>query len=333
MTVVYFFRKKMPFRHSIEELFHYIGNNLPGKAKISNYNVQYQGKNLIKLLYNSWEVIFNQKDINHITGDIHYITIFLSKKKTILTIHDIRSIIEGQRLKRMYMKLVWFYIPVKMVRIITVISEFTRRELLKHVKIDPSKIVVIPNCVSPLIEYQPKQFNKQKPIILQIGTKEHKNLLNLIRAIKELDCLLIIIGNLTEHQKALLEKYKINYQDHYNIDFQEVIALYEKADIITFISTYEGFGLPIIEANAIGRAVITSNISPMPEVANGAALLVNPYSIEQIRDAVVTLISNDKIRDELIKKGLKNVKRFQTDVIANKYYELYQKIIDNNRKD
>ena len=103
---------------------------------------------------------------------------------------------------------------------------------------------------------------------------------------------------------------------------------YEKCDILSFVSTYEGFGLPIIEAQTCGRVVITSNISSLPEVAGNGAYFINPYDITEIKNGIKELINNSKLRDELIQNGIENVKRFNPEQIANQYKELYQKVLN-----
>ena len=97
--------------------------------------------------------------------------------------------------------------------------------------------------------------------------------------------------------------------------------------MVVFVSTYEGFGLPILEGNAVGRPVITSNISSMPEVAGDAACLVNPFDEAEIRNGVLKVIKESSYRQELVAKGLINVKRFRPEEIAKQYAELYKDII------
>ena len=105
-----------------------------------------------------------------------------------------------------------------------------------------------------------------------------------------------------------------------------MIEHYKNADIISFISTYEGFGLPILEAQSIGRPVITSNISSMPEVAGDGALFADPYDVASIRKGILNLINNETLREDLILKGLNNILRFQPKLIAEQYAELYRNI-------
>jgi len=330
MGIVYFFRNPNPGQHSIEELFANIQKHLPGDLPYKNYIARHRSKGLLKRISNSIHASFNQGDINHITGDIHYIACCLKTKKTILTIHDIGSILHGNRFKRMIIKLFWFTIPARLVGQITVISEYTKLELLKHVNVNPNKVRVIHNCMSPLITYTPKDFNKAKPSILQIGTKANKNLPVLIEALEGISCKLIIIGLLSKKQKLMLYDRKIEYQNYCDVEFAEILNLYKQSDILTLISTYEGFGVPVIEAQAIGRPVITSNIGPMPEVAGNAAMLVNPYNVREIKNSILEIIEDDSLREGLILKGLENAKRFRADAIAEEYYKLYKEIIQDN---
>ena len=93
---------------------------------------------------------------------------------------------------------------------------------------------------------------------------------------------------------------------------------------------YEGFGVPILEANALGRPVITSTTTAMPEVAGEGAVLVDPYKPEEIRQAVQRLIEDDAFRMDLVKKGYQNVQRFKPEMVAAKYEELYKRVVEEN---
>ena len=114
------------------------------------------------------------------------------------------------------------------------------------------------------------------------------------------------------------------------MDYQDIINLYKIADIVTFVSKYEGFGVPILEAQATGRPVITSNLSPMKEVAGKGAIFVDPYNVEDIRVAVKTIIFDAEFRQKLVKQSLENVKKYSAKSIAEKYIQLYKQINKTN---
>jgi glycosyltransferase involved in cell wall biosynthesis len=87
--------------------------------------------------------------------------------------------------------------------------------------------------------------------------------------------------------------------------------------------------MPIMEANAIGRVVITGNRTSIPEVAKNAALLINPLNMEAIRNGILKLINDDNYRNQLIQNGFENVKRFDVKMITKQYLELYEEVYDN----
>jgi glycosyltransferase involved in cell wall biosynthesis len=104
------------------------------------------------------------------------------------------------------------------------------------------------------------------------------------------------------------------------------VKAYVDSDLLLFPSTYEGFGMPILEAQATGRAVVTSDVASMPYVAGDAACLVNPFSVDSIREGVLKVITEASYRDDLVAKGLENVYRFRPEVIVNSYFDLYREI-------
>ncbi len=327
MKLTYFFRHPSSTFHSIEEQFFAMQKELPEKVQYTNMFVKYHSKGLFKRLFIAIQSAFNQGDINHITGDIHFIALFLKKKKTILTVHDIGSVLKGGWVKKAILRFFWFTMPFARVKYVTVISEFTKKQVLEEFKIKPEKIIVIPDCVSPEIKFSEKKFNAKNPNILQIGTKPNKNLPNLIKALEGISCKLTIIGKLSNEQKQLLKEKNIDYENKFNIDYSKIIDAYKQCDIVSFISTYEGFGVPILEAQATGRTVITSNILPMTEVAGKGAFFVNPYDVREIKKEINKLITDEALRNSLVFSGTENVRKYSAKEIAKQYYKLYTDIL------
>lgn len=328
MRVVYFFRKSHNGSYSIELIFREISRLLPLNIVPVQKELRFLSKGFLPRLYISFQAFFNQADINHVTGDVHFIVLFLKSKRTILTIHDIGFINHPNRFKRFLLKQFWLILPLERVAKVTVVSQSTKSEILKIAgfQYEP-KIKVIYNALSERYKASPKAFNPSTPTILQIGTKNNKNLLRLIAAIAPLSCKLEIIGELSAEHNELLTKHRIDFINSKDVTNEQVLESYIRADIVSFISTYEGFGLPIIEANAIGRVVVTSNLLSMPEVGGNAAHFVDPFDISAIRAGFELIIRDQVYRERLIANGFENVKRFQKEKIIDQYVQLYRSLL------
>ncbi|WP_289055261.1 glycosyltransferase family 4 protein [Carboxylicivirga marina] len=137
---------------------------------------------------------------------------------------------------------------------------------------------------------------------------------------------LIVVGKMTEKQTLLAEQYQLNIENLVQVPYEAILDTYKRCDLLCFPSFYEGFGLPIIEAQAIGRPVITSNFGAMKEVAGRAASLVNPNKIQDIQWAIGDILEVEKLRSFLVEEGLKNVERFKGEVIAEAYNKVYEKV-------
>ena len=139
---------------------------------------------------------------------------------------------------------------------------------------------------------------------------------------------MIIIGKLTNEIFEKLKKNKLNYENYISASKNKLVNEYKKSDLLLYPSNYEGFGIPIIEAQSIGRAVITSNLEPMITVAGKGALFVNPKNIKEISKSVKLIIKNQKLRNLLIDKGFQNIKRFKKETILNKHLIIYKNVIN-----
>jgi glycosyltransferase involved in cell wall biosynthesis len=327
MKVTYYHRKPQAGNYSIEGLFKEIRAQMPADVTCEVAVCKYPSKGILPRIYNIIEAKHRQGDVNHITGDIHFVSFLLTKRKTILTIHDCVFAQNYTGLKKLVAQVFWYIIPVKRSGIITVISEATKQDLLKYVRCNPEKIRVIPDCFSSIFQPNLKEFNTHDPRILHIGTGENKNLPRVIQALDGLKCHLDIVGHLNNEQQKLLQDYRISYSNTYDLTQQEISERYQQCDLVAFVSTFEGFGMPIIEANAVGRPVVTSKISPMKEVAGDAAYLVDPYDVADIRSGIINIMENSDLRSDLINNGLRNSSRFDSKAISAMYYELYKEIL------
>jgi len=318
---------------SLEILFSTVRKFIPNYIDVKVFVPRYESRGIFKRLAIIIESFFNQGDVNHIVGDIHFSNFLLKKGKTILTVLDGVSVINSRGIKRILIKFFWYTLPVKKSQYITVISEKTKNELLGLVDFPEERIVVIPCCISVKFKYvEQKNFNSKKPTILHIGTNANKNLIRTSQALKGIPCILDVVGDLSIEQLQALKENGIEYKHSVDISENEMIQKYINADIVSFVSTYEGFGMPILEAQTVGRVVLTSNISPMIEVSGNGACLVNPFNISDIKRGFKKLISDDSYRNEIIRKGLVNSQKYKPEKIANEYVKLYLNISKLNQE-
>jgi glycosyltransferase involved in cell wall biosynthesis len=267
-----------------------------------------------------------QGDITHITGDITFAALLLNPRKTVLTVLDCGILHRKKGIKRWLIKKIWFDWPMARCRWVTTISQSAATDLLKECSVDAKKLRVIPVAISDSFRFSAKPFDEQCPRILQIGTAPNKNIERLIEALRGISCRLVIIGRISEEISKRLQSAQITYENYHSLSQEEVVREYTLADLICFVSTYEGFGMPILEAQATGRVVVTSDRFSMPEVAGDGALLANPESIPSIREAIIRIIQDRSLRDQLIENGTKNIQRFRGDVIALQFEDLYRSL-------
>ena len=328
--ITYYFRKKQN-SPSIERVFADISAVVAKKYRVKFYINRFVSRGIYNRVYDIIISSFNQSDINHITGDVHYLSYFLSKKKTILTIHDIGTYHRLKGYKKFVYWLLWIWLPIKRCSIITTNSKTIKNEILKITKVDKKKIKVCYNTFCNIFQPSKKKFNIKKIRILHIGSTENKNLKNHIEALKNLNFSieLAVICNDPKKVKSELKSANFKFFIFSNLSIQRVYEEYKLCDIMLFASTYEGFGLPIIEAQAVGRPVLTSNYGAMKEISNGSAYLANPRDSQSIRKGLVKIIKDKKYRNFLIDMGFKNVKKFQSEKIGSKYVKLYDTILNS----
>ena len=331
MRVTHFQRRPMPGYFSLETLFKSVRQAMPPEAVCRVHVARFVSLGLWRRLYNILEAPFYQGDINHVTGDIHYLAFLLPKGRTLLTIHDCASLERLRGWKRALLRLFWYTLPVRRAGLVSVVSQATKAELLRHVDCPPAKIRVVHCCISPALRRDPRPFNAGRPRVLHIGTGKNKNLLRVAEALAGIPCRLDIIGRLDAGQEAALQAHGIDYLATAQMTDDAVAEAYRNCDLVVFASTYEGFGLPIAEANAVGRPVVTSRLLSMPEVAGDAACLVDPFDPASIRAGVLRIINEADYRRELVEKGFANAERFTPEAVAREYVEIYRELLESCR--
>lgn len=214
-------------------------------------------------------------------------------------------------------------------------SNTTKNDFLKWFVFDNNKIRVVYPGVSSW--FRPSG-EKREPYLLFVGTIEpRKNLKNLIRAFhilkKEhrLSHKLIIIGMkgwMYEEVFKLVEDLKISmdvvFKDY--VSDEELRSWYNKAEVFIYPSLYEGFGLPIVEAFACGIPVVTSNTSSCAEIAQGAALLVDPQDVDELCGTILRLTKNQDLKNDLISQGLERAKQFSWEKTASGVLSIFNEV-------
>lgn len=326
--VSFFFRKPCEGSFSIESIFGRLCDAMPEQGVIANRRtLPWYSRGVIDRLRSILWVRQQQGNVNHVTGDVHFITCGLDPKRTVLTIHDLTVLSFYRGFKRRLLKLFWYDIPLRRCAVVTTPSEQVRQHLLDECPAARSvRIVAIPNAVEPVFVPAPKPFCAERPRVLHVGTKPHKNLERLIQALVGIPCTLHVIGELSESQIRLLKKHAIEFESQSGLSEAQVYQTYCNCDLVSFASLAEGFGMPIIEAQCVERPVITSNCSCMPEVAGQGACLVDPLNVDSIRQGVVRIINDAQYRNALIEAGRLNRTRFDAKVIAGQFASLYREI-------
>jgi glycosyltransferase involved in cell wall biosynthesis len=275
----------------------------------------------------------------------------------IITLHDIAAIkfpnfFQGRRFfikiyAGLFTKVFTVLSATYSNRIITV-SRTAKKDIVQWKPKFKEKVEVIYEAVDPIfknisnpkvIQKVKNEFKLSKKVILYIGsTRPYKNLPRLIKAFNLLcrendNCYQLVIGVNDSRNISLLRKLTKRYGliDSTvfinNLTDEEIVALMNVAEIFVFPSLTESFGLPPLEAMACGTPVITSNAGSLPEVVGDAALLVNPENVEDIASAIETVLTNKKLRKELIKKGFERVKTFSWEKTAKETLEVYESVL------
>jgi len=311
-------------------------------------------EDFFKKSYYFWHLYLNYKfsrkkiDLNIIHSPEGTLFTELKHYKKIITAYDVMPYLFPEKFtKIMYIRFKYIFPKtLKTADKIIAVSHNTKRDLIKYFEIPEDKIRVIYGAVNE--NYKPlkeNEINKIKekhgliyPFILYVGgLAPNKNVMTLINAFYKLkkhgfdNYKLIVAGVKKWKYKNVFETIeKLNLQK--DVVFagyvlgEDLSLLYNAADLFVYPSLYEGFGLPPLEAMACGTPVITSNTSSLPEVVGDAGIMVNPYDANELADKMCKVLTNEDLKKELSKKGLKRAKLFSWEKCARETLEVYKEV-------
>ena len=300
-----------------------------------------------KLVYNmkcpfSYEAMMGERDVNFFgTYNLPFVRF---KKPTVGTIHDLILLkikTESDEVIERHKQILEHTIEVS--ESILTVSEAAKNDIIQYFNVASEKITVVHNGVDNNIyrkEYSLEQkeaikrkYGLPEKYFLYFGSlRKHKNVERLIRAYALLSSKIrcdykLVITNANKEIKELVQSLGLQDDVVFTgfVDESDKVLIYQLAYVSIFVSLYEGFGIPIIEAQAAGTPVITSNTSSMPEAAGGAALLVDPYEIEEIANAMQQYIQDTELYARKRKQGFLNAQTFSWNSAADKVLDVLKR--------
>lgn len=304
----------------LEMMYFYSSFRKPYKGSFKNVKAYRLPPTLFEMLFNRWHNVPIEKFIGPV--DIFHSSDWTeppAKALKVTTFHDLIPIKYPQwshpkivSVHKRRLRLVEQEIDA-----VIAVSQSTKKDLLEVSGIPENKITVI--YEGPAGDFRPQPEDKKEKFrkkyglpdvfVLAIGgVGERRNLARIKEACKDYN--LVIAGQTLPW-----------------LSIEELELLYSSAKVLIYCSLYEGFGLPILDGFACGLPVITSNVSSMPEVGGDGALYVDPYSVKSIKEKLGEILNDEKLRQDLIKKGLERVKLFSWEKAAEQTAQVYRRLI------
>ncbi len=261
---------------------------------------------------------------------------------TVVTVHDLNFKFWGRQMPARRRLVLSFFVrnAIRRATRVIAVSEFSRKEILKHYRVPPAKVVVtheaaVEDTASGINSENPEDvFGFRRPYCVAFSSSTpNKNIPRLLEAFAqlkrkaEIPQQLVLVGHqFSGHPGSNNEDFKDVISTGY-VDDRVVSAILKESDFLVFPSLYEGFGLPVLEAMASGVPVVSSNAGSLPEVAGDAAVFFDPLSTEDMAEKIRAVATSADLRESLRAKGFLNVKRFSWDQTARQTEEVYRQAV------
>lgn len=354
--------EKYPQNHYCADIFTFGMNNknkplLSLESSLGTNECRWISERVYKMISLIIEIPYywvfpKKRDITHF---FNYVVPFGVKGKKVVTVHDLafREYPETVRGRTMLMLKRHLKQSIRRADAVIAVSEFTKQEILKYYDIPEETVYVVPNGIDSTqyhtgygeeqIGQVKKKYGIEKEYFLYLGTIEpRKNLSGLIRAYrifydklkkqgKNVPQLVLAGGkgwmydDIFRTAEEMFSGNEVLFTGY--VDEDEKAPLMNGASIFCFPSFYEGFGMPPIEAMACGTPVLTSDSSSLVEVAGDAAYLTDPYDTEAMAEAMLRLYQSEKLRQQMISRGLEQAKKYSWESAVEKLYSAYEKLM------
>ncbi len=310
-------------------------------------------KGFYKFFYNLWRQFFISADLlkdgiqifHGLSGEIPY---GLNRKgiKTVVTVHDLIFLRYPQfyTVFDRYIHKIKAQYAVKNADIVVAVSEQTKYDIIEFFGIKPNKIEVIYQGCQDVFKHTfsaeekksvLQKFHLPDHFILNVGTiEERKNILVGVKAIHNMDTHLVIVGSETSYTRKVKDYIADNNLGSKvfflkGVSNEELAILYQSAQLFIYPSLFEGFGIPIIEALFSRTPVVTSKGGCFGEAGGPSSLYVDATNIDEVKQAIKTVIGDDALRSKMVEDGYRYAQRFTPEYIGKSFMSIYGHSINN----
>ena len=327
MRVVVILRHYRPGRNSIERVFYALAPALIRWGDVELRTLPCESTGFWRRLVNVVYVARYRRRTVHISGDCYYAVLGASRRRSIVTFHDAVSVHRLSGWRKRALVYLWYRIPSWWATHTTAISVSAARDIERETGVSVGSVIPNPLTLS-VSDSHNGQCTPGDPShrhrVLLVGTAPNKNLERCLEALSPLDLDVTIVGGLSPKQADLVRDTSLPIDVLVNLSDIQLAGAFQSACVLLFPSLYEGFGLPVIEAQAMSTPVITSALEPMLSVAGSdGALFLNPERVSEIREAVTRVLADKQLREKLVAAGVVNTARFEPASVAKLYTDLY----------